>query len=156
MKGVRRKGREFALKILYSYQPQAADIHAVLDDFWANFRFRDDILGEALDEAEEPVPAEVRRFAEQIVVGIADNLAEVDAAIGRQARNWSLDRMARVDLAILRLGTYELLYCRETPASVVLNEAVEVAKRFGTRESPSFVNGILDQVARAHRKRSQQ
>jgi len=155
MMGVRRKGREFALKMLYSLQVPVADIHAVLDDFWGNFRFRDDMLGEALDDADEQVPAEVRRFAEQILIGIVDNLAAVDAAIGKQARNWSLDRMARVDLSILRLGTYELLFCPETPASVILNEAVEIAKRYGTKESPSFVNGILDQVAQSHRKRAE-
>ncbi|NIQ93926.1 MAG: transcription antitermination factor NusB [Desulfuromonadales bacterium] len=154
MKGVRRKGREIALKMLYSLQTPVTDIHAVLDDFWANFRFRDDVLGEALDDADLPVPAEVRRFAEQIVVDIADKREDVDAAISRHARNWTLDRMARVDLAILRLASYELLYCPETPASVVLNEAVELAKRFGTKESPSFVNGILDKVARVRSERS--
>lgn len=154
MKGVRRQGREIALKMLYGLQTPVTDIHAVLDDFWANFRFRNDVLGEALEETDHPVPAEVRRFAEQIVVGIADNLEAVDAAVARQAKNWTLERMARVDLAVLRLGAYELLFCPETPASVVLNEVVEIAKRYGTKESPSFVNGILDQVANAHRKRA--
>ncbi|HKL48890.1 MAG TPA: transcription antitermination factor NusB [Desulfuromonadales bacterium] len=155
MMGIRRKGREYALKMLYSLQMPVTDIHAVMDDFWANFRFRDDVLGEALDDADQKVPSEVRRFAEQILVGIVDNLGVVDATIKQHAKNWSLDRMARLDLSILRLGTYELLFCSETPPSVVLNEAVEIAKRYGTAESPSFINGILDQVARAHRKRSE-
>ncbi|MFO7983526.1 MAG: transcription antitermination factor NusB [Desulfuromonadales bacterium] len=154
MTGIRRKGREYALKMLYSLRMPVKDIHAVMDDFWANFRFSDDVLGEALDDAEQKVPSEARRFAEQILVGIVDNREIVDAEIRQHAKNWSLDRMARVDISILRLGIYELLFCSDTPSSVVLNEAVEIAKRYGTAESPSFVNGILDQVARAHGKRS--
>lgn len=143
-----------ALKVIFGFQG-LDDVHAVLDEFWKNFRFHDDILGEALDEVETPVPSEIRLFTEELIVGLADHLPEVDAVIREKAKNWSLDRMARVDLAIMRLATYEILYCPQTPANVILNEAIEIAKRFGTKESPSFINGILDQVARTCRKEKQ-
>ncbi|MEZ4485201.1 MAG: transcription antitermination factor NusB [Syntrophotaleaceae bacterium] len=76
---------------------------------------------------------------------------KIDQAIDEFSTNWSLDRMSRVDLAILRMGTFELLFQSQTPASVVINEAVEVGKRYGTRETPAFVNGLLDKVSRIYR-----
>lgn len=141
-----------ALKVTYGFAGPVTDVHAVLDDFWSNFRFRDDVLGEPLDEIEGPVPAEVRRFAEELVVGIADHLEPIDGAISSLSTNWTVGRMARVDRALLRLAAFELLYCPDTPASVILNEAIEIAKRYGTKESPAFVNGLLDQLAKTHRK----
>lgn len=153
-KGVRRRGRELALKLIYGFrQPQSAgEIEEIIGDFWTNFRFREDILGDALDEVDRPVPSDVRNFADGLVRGVAENLQRIDAVIGEFSTNWALDRMARVDLALLRLGTFELLFHEDVPASVVINEAIEIGKRFGTKETPAFVNGILDKVSRVHRQ----
>lgn len=152
-KGVRRTGRELALKVLYSLLDQEQrTVVEVLDDFWASFRFREDVLGEALDEVTRPVPPEVRSFAEGLVIGVVDHLEEVDETIARFSTNWSLERMARVDLSLLRLGTYELLHRSDVPASVVINEAIEIGKSYGTAETQAFVNGVLDKISKVHRQ----
>jgi len=153
-KGVRRRGRELALKLIYGLREERAteEIDETIDDFWKNFRFREDILGEALDEVDRPVPPEVRNFADGLVRGVAGNLRRIDAVIGEFSTNWALDRMARVDLALLRLGTFELLFHEDVPASVVINEAIEIGKRFGTKETPAFINGILDKISSVHRQ----
>jgi len=150
-KGVRRQGRELALKIIYSLQDQDSSINEVLQDFWENFRFRDDILGEPLDEFNRPVSAEVRNYAEGLVRGVADHLEKIDRTIEDLSTNWALDRMARVDLSLLRLAAYELMYREDVPASVAINEAIEVGKIYGTKDTPSFVNGVLDKIFRLYR-----
>jgi len=150
-KGVRRQGRELALKIIYSLQDQDSSIDEVLKDFWENFRFRDDILGEPLDEFNRPVPVEVRNYAEGLVRGVADHLEKIDQTIEDLSTNWALDRMARVDLSLLRLAAYELMYREDVPASVAINEAIEVGKIYGTNDTPAFVNGVLDKISRFYR-----
>jgi N utilization substance protein B len=148
-KGTRRRGRELALKIIYGLQDQNADsIDEVLEDFWRSFRFNEDILGEPRDEVDRPLPAELRRFADELVLGVAEHLEKIDAAIEEHSTNWALDRMARVDLSLLRMAVFELLFRPEVPSSVVINEAIEIGKRFGTKDTPAFVNGILDKVSR--------
>jgi len=152
-KGIRRQGREFALKILYSLQDQeGAPVEAVLREFWQNFRFQNDILGEPIEVADGPLPFEVRSFAEELILGVAENLERIDQVIEEHSTNWALDRMARVDLSLLRMATYELLFRPEIPTSVVINEAIEIGKRFGTKETPAFVNGILDKISRVCRQ----
>ncbi len=84
-------------------------------------------------------------FARELVTGVRQHQEETDAAIERTAENWSLKRMAATDRNVLRLGTYELLFC-DTPNRVAVNEAVELAKRFGSADSAKFVNGILDRL----------
>lgn len=79
---------------------------------------------------------------------IADTIKKIDETITRSSENWRLDRMSRVDRNILRIGVHEICYCEEIPVRVAINEAVELAKRYGTAESAAFVNGILDRVAR--------
>lgn len=153
-KGIRRQGREFALKIIYSLQDQEEPVEAILADFWRNFRFQNDILGEPIEVAEGPLPFEVRRFAEELILGVAENLEKIDQVIEEHSTNWALDRMARVDLSLLRMAAYELLFCPQTPTSVVINEAIEIGKRFGTKETPAFVNGILDKISRVYRHTS--
>jgi N utilization substance protein B len=150
-KGMRRQGRELALKIIYSLQDQDTSIEEVLDDFWANFRFRDDVLGDPFDEFSKPVPADVREYAEGLVRGVADHLERIDQMIEDLSTNWALDRMARVDLSLLRLTAYELLARPDVPASVAINEAIEIGKVYGTKDTPAFVNGILDKISRACR-----
>lgn len=153
-KGIRRQGREFALKILYSLQDQEEPVEETLAEFWQNFRFQNDILGEPIEVTEGPLPFEVRKFAEELILGVAENLEKIDQVIEEHSTNWALDRMARVDLSLLRMATYELLFCPETPTSVVINEAVEIGKRFGTQETSAFVNGILDKISRLYRQAS--
>ena len=85
-----------------------------------------------------------RDFTTALVQGMREHQTEIDALIGKASRNWRLERMARVDRNLLRLAVYELKYCEDVPAKVAINEAIEIAKRYGTAESPAFVNGILD------------
>lgn len=153
-KGIRRQGREFALKIIYSLQDQEEPVETILEDFWRNFRFQNDVLGEPIDVADGPLPYEVRRFAEELILGVADNLEKIDQVIEENSTNWALDRMARVDLSLLRMAAFELLFSPETPTNVVINEAIEIGKRFGTKDTPAFVNGILDKISRVYRPAS--
>lgn len=99
------------------------------------------------DDAEVEVPRDVVTFTEQLVRGAAENQAEIDGIVQRASRNWRLERMARVDRNVLRLATYELRFVPEVPGKVVINEAIEVAKRYGAAESPAFVNGLLDRIS---------
>lgn len=86
-------------------------------------------------------------FAEDIVRGVTENRDLIDRKIIEKSKNWALPRMARVDLNILRMATFELLLRDDIPKNVTINEAIEVAKRFGTEDSPAFINGILDEIA---------
>jgi N utilization substance protein B len=92
------------------------------------------------------LPAGAREFARELVCGVAERCSELDELIARHARNWRVSRMAAVDRNVLRLAVYELLR-GETPVSVVLDQAIELARRFGDEPSPAFVNGVLDAVA---------
>ncbi len=152
--GSRRQGRELAIKLLFSLFEGESTLDQLLDTFWSSFRFCNDILGEPLDEVELPIKQEIRVFTEELVRGVADNREQLDQIIDEFSTNWSLDRMAKVDLAILRMAAFELLFQPQTPTSVVINEAVEVGKRYGTRETPAFVNGLLDKVSRIYRPQS--
>jgi len=144
-----------ALKILYSLiDHEGGSLEGVLSDFWTNFQFRNDVLGEAVEESVELPRPEVRHFAELLVTGVADNLEQVDQSLQQYSSNWALDRMPRVDLAILRMGGFELLHCLDVPHNVVINEAIELGKRFGTEDTPSFVNGVLDQLSKQVRSGS--
>jgi N utilization substance protein B len=94
---------------------------------------------------EEP---SVRNFANLLAAGAVEHVEIIDRLIERHTEHWRLDRMAVVDRNLLRLATQEFLYDRETPKSVVINEAIEIAKRFSSQESPQFINGILDGIRR--------
>jgi N utilization substance protein B len=109
------------------------------------------VLGDPVEEPGLPVPDEVLTFAEGLVLGVARHRERIDQVIDEFSTNWTLERMARVDLALLRLATYELLYCPDIPSSVAINEAIEIGKNYGTRETPAFINGILDKISRTHR-----
>ncbi|MFM7072496.1 MAG: transcription antitermination factor NusB [Planctomycetota bacterium] len=126
----RRRAREVALQILY-----ADDLNPQRDLTEA-----DEFLCRRLRDVDPLV-----NFARGLVAGVRRCRGDIDAALGRQASNWSLDRMAAIDRNLLRLGVYELLHT-ETPAPVVLNEVIELAKRFGGRQSHQFVNGVLDKL----------
>jgi N utilization substance protein B len=138
--GTRRRAREFALQMLYQLdvQDQLSDEQAI-GMFWKNFA--------ATAEAEGAMAAdlgEIQPFAEKLVRGVREHLAELDAQIQSASKNWRLERMARVDRNLLRLALYELKFVDDVPAKVAINEAIEIAKRYGTSESSAFVNGILD------------
>ena len=94
------------------------------------------------------VDPEVVEFANLIARGTREHLEEIDEAIKASAEHWVLERMAAVDRNILRLGTYELLFGTDIPRAVAINEAIEIAKKFSTSESASFINGILDRVSK--------
>jgi len=129
----RRKAREYALQILFQLDIRKEKPSAVvLRHFWAEYQPDD----------------EVKAFAEEIIKGTYKHLAEINKLIHECAKNWSLDRMAVVDRNVLRMAVYEILHRMDIPTSVTINEAIEIAKKFGTEESGSFVNGILDSVAR--------
>jgi N utilization substance protein B len=150
MSNNRRIGREYALKILFALKYEANSVSAdrILEQFWKNFRFSDDILGEPLDGDVPPLAQTVRQFTEQLVRGVLEYRPLLDRHIGEAAQNWSLTRMSAVDLALLRIATFELLFQPDIPVAVTLNEAIEIAKRYGTKDSPNFINGLLDKIAR--------
>ncbi len=96
---------------------------------------------------ETPGDPEGREYADRMVRGVSGDLDKVDEAVRKASTNWRLERMARVDRNVLRLGAWELLMSSDVPRAVILDEAVELAKRFGSEDSGAFVNGVLDRVA---------
>jgi N utilization substance protein B len=134
--GTRRTGRAYALQLLYARDGDAATDVAHAAAAWA------DAFEIELDE-----PARV--FARDLVDAAQTQAARIDALITGASKNWRIDRMSRVDRNILRLGACELVAFHDVPVKVVINEAVELAKRFGTAESSAFVNGVLDRIATA-------
>ncbi len=132
--GFRRKGREYALQLLFQ-----SDVVARQGEHASAGRF------EAF-WAERKALTEVRSFAEALVRGVEERLEAIDGILRTHARHWSLERMAAVDRNVLRLAVYELMYLTEVPPRVVLNEAIEISKKYGSEESGGFVNGVLDDV----------
>lgn len=98
------------------------------------------------------VPEKVKDFSNILVDGVIKNLPLIDSKISSSAKNWTIDRMAVVDRNILRMATYELLFVHDIPAKVTLNEAIEIAKKYGGDDSSSFVNGIIDRILKDHQE----
>jgi N utilization substance protein B len=139
----RRFGRECALQFLYQLdvQREAEATTGTFDEFWKQISDLEWI----------PVgcdPEAVCKFAARLSEGVCEAREKIDAVIVENARNWRLGRMSAIDRNILRLATYEILCCEDIPALASIDEAVELAKEFGDRDSWRFVNGILDQVAK--------
>jgi len=128
--GSRRKAREKALQILFQLDFRDDDIDAIRREFWSGNR----------------AGQKVREFADKLVMGTYANRETIDNLIRSTVEHWSMDRLASVDRAILRCATYELMYMPEIPPKVTINEAIEIAKTFGTDESGRFINGILDKI----------
>jgi transcription antitermination protein NusB len=128
--GSRRKSRELALQFLYGRELNEYDLKQMFENFWSL----------------NPGKLESREFAERLIKGTVENLESIDQVISRHSHNWSLDRIALTDRCILRVASYELMYCEDVPSVVSINEAVDIAKKFSTPESGRFVNGILDKV----------
>ena len=124
----RSRAREVALQLLFQRDLNPDSEQAQLERF-ARDRLRDSGL---------------QAFCLSLVYGVHAHLGEIDARLGEVAENWRLPRMAVVDRNILRMGTYEILYAPQTPAPAAIDEAIELARRFGTVDSPRFVNGVLD------------
>ncbi len=131
--GTRRRGRELAVQALYALELNPADGQSSVQHF----------------SRESSDDFDVVDFAEELVTGVAANRSRIDQTIEEKSKNWAKSRMPKVDLSILRLATYELLFRIDIPKNVTINEAIEVAKKFGTEESPAFINGILDEIAAA-------
>jgi N utilization substance protein B len=124
----RRKAREIALQVLYGLNFENIDVEKALDLFWSNF----------------VAPKTAKEFAAFLVQGTCEHKEELDKLIAGCSDNWSLGRMSKVDINILRLAVFEFLYCDDIPPKVTLNEAVDLGKTFGSENSGSFINGILD------------
>lgn len=128
--GYRHRARECALQCLYEWESTAKPLDRLFTGFWVT----------------RPEPDATVAFAERLVRGAAAEAGTIDPLIQQQADHWRLDRMGAVDRNILRLGVYELLHEKETPAAVVIDEAIELAKRFSGEQAGQFVNGILDGI----------
>jgi len=128
--GSRRRAREFALQMLYQVEASATPMEEVVSSFWES----------------HPAAPDVRAFADRLARGTIASLPEIDAILRDSLENWRLERLAIVDRNVLRLAVYEFLHEAETPPIVVIDEAIEVARRFGGEDSSQFANGILDAV----------
>jgi N utilization substance protein B len=135
--GLRRRAREAALKILYQIEMSGYPFEECIETYWNN-------LGENQD---------VKEFSTFLVRGIHRFLSEIDEKIKKTAKNWSIERMHKVDLSILRMAIFEIFYTNETPYKVVINEAIELAKKYGTDDSYAFINAILDKLSKSLNKK---
>ncbi|NPD71523.1 transcription antitermination factor NusB [Oceanispirochaeta sp. M1] len=128
--GNRRKARILAFQALYSYDISAAQLEDLFQYTWVKEELSDDI----------------KIFSSFLIKGAVDNLDEIDELIKGSLQNWDFDRLEKVSLAILRMSIYALKYQKDIPPKVVIDEAVEITKEFGTDDSYRFVNGILDNI----------
>jgi N utilization substance protein B len=131
--GPRRQGRELAVQALYQVEVTGDASAKSLALFLSHFEGG----------------VEAKDFARRLIAGVLEHREEIDRRIAETAENWKLDRIAKVDLVILRLATYELLCCADVPVNVSIDEAIEIAKRFSSSDSSTFINGILDKIAAA-------
>ena len=138
----RRQAREYALQALFQEDVREVTVQAALADLWSGL-----MDGEGLDQSRPPESEEVE-FAQRLCHGVDQNRREIDALIEECSTNWRLPRMPVVDRNILRMAAYELIGCADIPATVSINEAIELAKKFGAQDSRAFVNGIVDRMAR--------
>lgn len=149
--GNRRRARELALQGLYALEFKDATV----DDALAYMR---ELAGEPKSEDEDLRELarggeDVLRFAEQLVRGVSEHGDEIDALLGRCSTNWKVPRMAMVDRNILRMASFELVHLGDIPPKVTLNEAIEIAKRYGSEDSGAFINGILDRIASLQKRK---
>ena len=134
--GNRRKGREAALQLLFLRDLSGDYTERIGVNFWE----------------ENPTDDETRDFAQRLLQGTLAHLTAIDDCVAKSSAHWKLHRMAAVDRNVLRLAIFELNHCPDIPVKVTLNEAIEIAKKFGSEESGAFVNGILDQIAKTVKK----
>ena len=132
--GARRKARELALQMLFQHDLSGNQPDAILDTF---------------EDLQKSKP-NTKEFATKIFRGTVDNLTKIDDMIQAQADNWRLSRMAVVDRNIIRMCVYEFLHETDTPKLVIIDEGIEIAKKFGTQKSSQFINGILDGILKRY------
>jgi N utilization substance protein B len=120
------------MQMLYQYDVARPPIDELLETYWSELR--------------PNVDEDVRRFATSLVLGTIERLETIDRLLASRAEHWRIERMATVDRNILRLAIYELLYETETPKIVIINEAIEIARRYSTYEATQFINGLLDAI----------
>jgi transcription antitermination protein NusB len=132
--GARRKARVCALQMLFQFDVTKPRVDELTKMYWDSF-------GEEFGEVDE-------EFASRLALGTISHIESIDELIKQRAENWRISRMAIVDRNILRLAIYEFLYEDDTPKTVVINEALEIARRFSTFEATQFINGILDAIKR--------
>ena len=128
--GKRRSSRELALKFLYQFELNGGDLDEQIKLFLERSSSQDDVAN----------------FMKELVVSLIDKMEEIDEIIQKFSDHWILDRMTVIDRNILRMGACELLFNFSTPPKVVINEAIDIAKKYGNEDSPEFINGILDKV----------
>jgi N utilization substance protein B len=133
----RKQSREFAMQLLYQMEIRGGDEN---DD-------REAQMSLAFEESERSYVANDRNYIEDVVRGVFANLGELDSIVENNAKGWKLSRIAKIDLSILRLCIYEIKYRDDIPFVISINEAVELAKKYGAEESGSFINGILSKAA---------
>ncbi len=132
----RRKAREHALQILFQFDMLKGNIDEIMENFWKEKKANDKVIA----------------FTSQLIKGTLENISEIDRTISNHSLNWKLERMSVVDRNVLRIATYELLHLKQIPAPVIINEALEVAKKYGSEDSAKFINGILDAIRRSIEK----
>jgi N utilization substance protein B len=132
--GARRKARVCALQMLFQFDVTRPRLDELTQMYWDSF-------GEEFGEVDE-------EFANRLALGAVSHIETIDELIKQRAENWRISRMAIVDRNILRLAVYEFLYEADTPKTVIINEALEIARRFSTFEATQFINGILDAIKR--------
>lgn len=128
--GKRRFSRELAVKFLYLIDMNQGDVAEQLEQFWAR----------------NPCQPEIKLYAEELLHTILKNKEPIDLLLEKYSENWTLSRMAVIDRNLLRLAACEILYGKSVPPKVAIDEAVEIAKKYGSEDSPNFINGILDRV----------
>lgn len=133
----RTKARECGLKILYAVDITKDSANECSSIFW---------------ESQSVIKPEIKEFSDFLVNGVSKNRDFIDSVISKYAKNWGIKRMATVDRNILRLATFELLFAEEIPPNVSINEAIDIAKRYGDKDSGKFVNGILDKISKTEKK----
>jgi transcription antitermination factor NusB len=142
--GTRRKGREYALQILY--QIEAAF------DLESNILFDKKLFDQLNNEVDTffnhfEASQSIKNHTHNLVVGVVKNIKQLDKAIQNTSKKWRLSRMAKVDRNLLRMACYEMFFCLDIPKKVIINEAIEISKKYGSEHSSAFINGILDQIA---------
>ncbi|OGW94208.1 MAG: transcription antitermination factor NusB [Omnitrophica bacterium RIFCSPLOWO2_01_FULL_45_24] len=135
----RTKARECALQILYAIDITKDEPKICIERFWKDG---------------DETALEVKKFANALVLGVSDKKDGIDKMISEYATNWQLERMAVIDRNVLRFATYELLFMKDIPPKVSINEAIDIAKKFGTIDSGKFVNGILDKINKTECKKA--
>ncbi len=136
----RRKARILAFQALYAWDASGGEAKGI------------DTFGWLEEEKRASLDEEVAAFARLLIAGALENIEAVDAAIRSHLENWSFERLKRVDLAVLRIGAYSLLFQRDIPAQITIDEAIEIVKEFGSEDSYRFVNGVLDGIWKSIRE----